>query len=419
VNRSKPYTAQSAGNISEDKITSNYPGLEAISSLIVRTTVETCTQHFHSSLRTIILTGSLARGEGTIEQSQLSATSSGDAEFILILHCSTPLPPLEEIRALMTEIERQISDHGVHCHVDLTCAHSEFLKAMRPHMFAYETRTCGRVVAGHPNILSLIPAFTPSEIPLEDAWRLLSNRMVELIEALAESDDGLGPRVQYRTIKLYLDMATSLLLFAGQYAPSYRERCNNLRKLVSDKQFSFPFSPALFLTHVEESTALKLSRTPLAVVPDPQWVRTACNYAFLLWKWQIRQITGLPQDLSPIELCLGAMARQPKSARIRGWIFALRRYRGDESLKTWLRWLRLARRASPRYCVYAVTGELYLRRYVFVEKSSTDKIQSSPWNLLWDYLPEVSKTLPIRRDFRELGTALAWNYHKYLEGTRA
>ncbi len=394
---------------------------ESLSVTIVDATTKACSLQFGSSLRAVILTGSLARGEGSVQNGR-PGSLAGDAEFILIFHDAARLPPVDQLRNLISEIERQLSDNGVHCHLDLSCAHGDFLRKMRPHIFGYETRVCGRVVAGEADILSLIPPFTPAEIPLEDAWRLLSNRMVELIESLTESENAVTPQIYYRTVKLYLDMATSLLLFAGEYAPSYRERCENLRNLAFSRKLeeTFPFPLQQLSEAVDKFTAQKLfPPDPAGAALDGEWLATARSHAFQLWIWELQKITASPDGLSPTELCLRAMKQQPPALRLRGWIFALRRCGWHKSVRMWPRWVKLARRASPRYWVYAIAAELFLFRDLFSKDFSVEKVKASTWDMLWSALPKVPDAVPVGPNVRMLGRALAWNYHEFLEGTRA
>lgn len=393
----------------------------APSDQVIQKTAEACSRQFGPSLRAVILTGSVARGEGSIQRIQSSEEAVGDAEFILIFHDFVSLPQADELRRLSVDVERQLANNGVYCQLDMSCAHDDFLRRMRPHIFGYETRTCGRVIAGEANILSLIPAFTPSEIPLEDAWRLLSNRMVELIEALSESENNsLSTQVCYRTLKLYLDMATSLLLFVGEYAPTYRERSDNLCKLASDGTSlqSFPFSLQLFSQAVKACTTEKLSLVDFhGVVKDRDWVAAACRTAFQLWMWELRQISGSISDSSPSDLCLLAMSRQPWPVRYRGWLFALRRY-GWRRSSTWPRWLNLARRASPRYWVYAVAGELFQRDESLLEGSSNGPDENPLFAKMWNALPVIPPRVT-PRDTLALCRAVAWNYREFLKDTRS
>jgi hypothetical protein len=393
---------------------------------VAQETSAMCVQHFGPALRAVILTGSLARGEGSLSSDGTPGKLASDAEFIVVLRDSVPLPELAKMARLTGDIEQQLAVGGVECHLALSCAHDDFLLKMQPHIFAYETKFCGKIIMGEADILSLIPAFVPTMIPLEDAWRLVSNRMVEMAEVLAASGSvGVGPvppEVFYRTLKLYLDMATSLLLFAGAYAPSYQERCKNLHAVVENGQNmgAVPFPLDEFSRSVDDCTAWKLS--PASVVKnsvDWGWVSSACQFASLLWIWELRRMTGANTGLSATQLCLQLARQQTIAARVRSWLFVLRRRGWHRSVAEWPRWINLARHASPRYWLYAATGELCLRQANVLIGCNGPGLDPLSLGLLRDCLPMLPPDAarePL--DGKEIARAIAWNYHQFLEETR-
>src|SRR5207244_1226919 len=138
----------------------------------------------------------------------------GDGEFLLIFHARAGLPPAADLSRLCRGIEEELQRQRIRCHLSLSAAHATYLQRLKPHIFAYELRACGQVIWGEPDILSLIPSFSPADIPAEDGWRLLCNRIIEELEVvgdLAEGQEHLSRELYYCTVKLYLDMATSLL----------------------------------------------------------------------------------------------------------------------------------------------------------------------------------------------------------------
>src|ERR1700752_3757287 len=136
-----------------------------------------CFQTYGKSLRAVVLTGSLARDEATIVEERRSWRLLGDAEFLLFFHSGSPLPPKVALNCLRQNIETSISRLGITVEVCLNSAHPKYLRRLRPAIFAYELRTCGRGVGGDSEILQLIPDSAASEISPEDGWRLLSNRI--------------------------------------------------------------------------------------------------------------------------------------------------------------------------------------------------------------------------------------------------
>jgi hypothetical protein len=294
---------------------------------------------------------------------------------------------------------------------------------MKPHIFALEMSVSGRVVYGEPTILGAIPPFTQLDIPREDAWRLLSNRMVEILEIISSSSEDIPSTVpralSYRLIKLYLDMATSLLLFLDCYEPTYRERSERLAELASEphRGLSVPFPLGPFSDTVKACTTAKLTgQLTIPEVSDWQRVRAACDLAFQLWKWELRELTEAKNGDSPRELCLLYMKRQSARTRLRGWAYAIRQQGWLRSYGHWYRWARLARRASPRYWLYACVGEIFLRLETTIPTTS----KSLEWDSLWSYLPMIPPANSTSTSTRQaLLRAVAWNYHEFLEETRA
>src|SRR5205807_6068276 len=116
------------------------------------------------------------------------------------------MPRSRALGPLRQSIEEGVSRRGILARVTLSAVHPDYLRKLRPHIFAYELKKCGRVIWGDSQILSLVPRFSASRIPFEDAWRLLCNRMIEQLEVLDGLEDRptiLPPEAFYRTIKLY------------------------------------------------------------------------------------------------------------------------------------------------------------------------------------------------------------------------
>ncbi len=183
--------------------------------------VRVCEAAWRGRLRALIATGSLVRRE-TLWQQQPDGQRrlSGDAEFIAICHRPLPSNPMQ----LCREIETQLRNCGLVAKTEIQPATARYLKGLGGQIFSYELRTRGRVLTGDAKVLEFIPAIPVSR---EDAWRLLAHRLLEWIEVKVHKAEPM--ELRYALCKLYADMATSLLVFAECYAPSYRERQQALR----------------------------------------------------------------------------------------------------------------------------------------------------------------------------------------------
>ena len=317
--------------------------------------IETCVREY-SGVRAIVLTGSTARGEGTFRCDAGALRVLGDAEFLLVFDDSGELPSCEEMSALSGRIQNALAQcHGITCSIDLSPAYVGYFRKMQPHIFGYEVRECGRVVWGNTAVLDEIPSFQASEIPLEDGWRLLCNRIIEQLDPRLEADPD---RLRYQTVKLYLDMATSLLLFTGRYAPTYRDRAENLRALASGADSNWPFPLYEFAELVSEATEWK-TRLPQDALSELRiFQQPAIPFATQLWRWELQRLTGMANGASAGSLMRCRMKQQLVTQRWRGWVHVLRAEGWFRSWRNWPHWALLAMRGSPRYWIYAACAEL-------------------------------------------------------------
>jgi len=427
---------------------------------------------YPESLLSIILTGSLARDEATWAGEGSRSVALGDAEFMLVFREGTRLPRCTDLEALQERVESALNQRGVTCSVSLNAVSPDYFRKLPPHIFTYELRTCGRVVWGDHNVVSLVPAFAVSDILREDAWRLLANRMIEQLachaadpqaEPIGETP-GLGKdrrgRTPYRLAKLYLDMATSFLVFAGAYEPTYRGRAQRLRELAgrctgdvltvasSSATGSLPFPLRDFADRVSDFTRFKIGEAGCPIddeIPAPtrSLVESAWDYARLLWRWELNLLvtsktdppdpsleSALPHDDSALIESL--MRCQTIRERLRGWLYVVRASGWLCAWRFWPRWVRLGRRGSPRYCVYRAASELAVALPGILKAQSAGPIPgttgAAPTSEAHDldadgvcsWLPLVPESTGTGIDqARLLAQAVLWNYDRFLKGTRA
>ena len=404
----------------------------ALRGAICEETTRLCAQQHGDLLRAIVLTGSLARDEATFVEEKEGRTLLGDAEFFLIFDERAALPPASDLDTLGRGIKDNLLRRGMRCHVTLSAVHPAYLRKLQPHIFAYELKVSGQVVWGESQVLSLIPQFLPPDIPLEDAWRLLCNRMIEQLELadeLAGGSKALSPNLHYRIVKLFLDMATSFLLFVGAYAPTYRERAEKLKLLAdSGPDDAYPFSVRDFAERVAACTQFKLTGTGQSSVSATLgedgaglvfW-EEAIAYARLLWRWELARLTNTKGQVSSRELCARWMRFQPLHYRLRGWLYVLRKRGWHRSWSEWPRWARRSWRASPRYWVYAAASTLFFRLPCLLRPACQRPKTDANWEEVRGWLP-MSKPGPGNDcpSWQQLASEIVWNYHEFVMETRA
>jgi len=384
-----------------------------------------CTQFFGERIRAIILTGSLARDEGTFLRRGDTWTSPGDAEFLIMTSWKTSLPTAEEISEVRRQINSRLLQRKISCKTDLGPAYAHYLRNLPPHIFSYELRECGKVIWGDSNVLNLIPRFPVQQLALEDAWCLLCNRLIELLgfpEELASDGSLSSAKFRYHIQKLYLDMATSFLVFVRAYAPGYQKRREILSRLAEETQGreEYPFDLQEFAEIVAVCTERKLS--PInsdeeAVALDPgEAIRTAHR----LWRWELERLTGTEDALADCELIKRWMRSAPLRQRVRGWLVVLSACGCHKSFGSWPRWLKLCRQASPRGCVYFVASGILFKLLGERTRSHETDWRKDAMTLM-DFLPVRKLGTEARPPVRweDLASDATWNYRRFLVGTRS
>jgi hypothetical protein len=389
--------------------------------------VRVCERQFRRGLRALILTGSFARGEGSFLRNKEIWQALSDAEFIVLLADSVREPSPTEQREMQLRTSHALESRGINCSLSFGFVHPNYLRKLQPSIFAFELRACGRVLAGDASVLSFIPQFQASAIPLEDAWRLLCNRLVECLEVLGHLEnqhEAGSPQDSYRIVKLYLDMCTSLLVFCGAYQPRYAKRAEALSELPQPEPSDAPFSLREFSDQVSAATRFKLSgnsvesfdisnRDEMASLTTEAMV-----YARQLWRWELKKLTHSSDNPDDQQLLKRWMRQQRIVRRIRGWTYVCRKQGWHRSWREWPRWLRLLCQASPRYCVYAVATEM-----CFGLPSSPDKargLTDSNCQRWRNFLPMRQQIYGLERTLRsKLMAETLWNYEQFLVGTRA
>jgi hypothetical protein len=397
----------------------------ALRATIGSETARLCAKQYAGQLRAVVLTGSLARDEGTWRTDGGRSRALGDAEFLLVFGDRAPLPDLRNVQSLVQKIDSRLGALGIVCPITLSPVRATFLRRLRPAIFAYELRASGQVVWGDATVLSLAPAFSAAEIPLEDAWCLLCNRLVE--QLAVASDVGEPPTdptepALYHTVKLHLDMATSLLVFLGSYEPTYRQRAERLRDLArrQDQADRYPFRLEPFARIVSACTEWKLGGGDEPAPEGVSW-EGVIERARRLWRWELARLSGVSAELPDHALLEAWLSRQSAADRARGWLHVLRKCGWQRSWRSWPRWAQLARRGSPRYLVYSAACRLLFELPRFEVEGADETREGGVWEGLWEDLPVIrpwadqGRALP----WQEAASEITWSYREFLVGTRA
>jgi hypothetical protein len=379
-----------------------------------------CLQLLGPKLKAVILTGSLARNEATWREVDGTIDFLSDAEFVVILHEWADLPWNEAATLISRGAEEELRNVGISCKLSLGAVHESYLSRLGETIFGFELLTCGEVLYGDPKLLLSRAPHADIQVTLEDGWRMLANRTVELLEILPELAAGkalLSDAAQYRLTKLYLDLATSLLVFKREFVAGYQARADRLRELQErDALGDLPFNADQFIEIVCHCAAYKITSMWTGASPfaERKCVGRAIADLLNLWSWELAQMSSTEIG-SPDSLLRLHMRNQCMKARLRGWLFAVRREGMVAALHHGLRWFALFRIASPRYCVYAAALNIW--NTVQLDDSQNlgvDLGAAGRW------LPVVRRTdAPVRNDITGVVSTILWNYLEFLVETRS
>lgn len=392
-------------------------------SQICQVVTKNCATTFGNRMISLILTGSAARNEATILKDGNRWKIAGDAEFLALVRQETGT----DVRAatlVSSESSKELSQQGIDAVIEVAVVTASYFQKLPPYIFSYELRTCGKVISGDPTALSLIPEFSVAEISREDAWRLLCNRMIEQLEFvddLETSTSELTPRLAYATVKLYLDMATSYLVFTGNYAPTYRERTDRILALARNAAIEAPFPLAKFSTRVAQYTSWKLSGEEPFEEAGCEFWHDAISYMRRLWRWEMIRLTDANGELTVSSLARRLAEDQNAHQRFRAWMSAAKRNGWLNSILQFPRWIRLFRRSTPRYSVYQAAAEIAFRLPCLLKHRGRPPRLDVNWR-------ELHNLLPVRRSqpdlsscpvWRQVADDVLWNYKQLLRSTRA
>ena len=178
----------------------------------------------------VLLTGSFARGEGTVIANPLNSSRwLSDVECLVVVRDG--IVSRQEIQRSMRQIERDTNSDRANAargiKVELRAILTEGMTRLPPAIFTSELREHVKLLCGDPTAIPFPPAGLNGDgISKRDAFRLLNNRIIEQIAMRSEYTDGTtdGTATGYSLAKFWIDLGTSLSVFLGCYRPGYRSR---------------------------------------------------------------------------------------------------------------------------------------------------------------------------------------------------
>jgi hypothetical protein len=321
----------------------------------------------------LVLTGSFARGEGTVLPIDGHLRVLGDIEFLVLLPHAADYRELRPSLAVWsTQVSQTLAERGMRVDVEFGPVQESYLRRRaRPSIFVYELRRHGRVVWGPPDLLQRIPPFGAEAIPRSDAVHLVFNRAIEQLDAWDRVHALTGEAlldVAYQRLKLQLDLAGSALAFAGRHVSAYAERPRAFAALLDDTPTLAALLPPAFVDDLERSARAKLAPTLEDVLPAGRlgeqraWVRAEIRRHLpavaAVLRWELGQLLGGDAPLPTLlERWTGT---QSWRSRGRQWMKLALHPMPSPLPLSGRRAARLALRSTPRALTYAAAATAYV-----------------------------------------------------------
>ncbi len=178
----------------------------------------------------ILLTGGFGRGEGSVISSGGNHRPLND--YDLLVACD------EGLRSKLKSVGCRLAGKIGIDYVDIGPLHPDWFDKLRLTLFAFDVKYGTQTIWGNESLLESIPAFAPSEIPLEEGYQLLQNRIAGLLLGLkphlfqstqwAESESAF---LIHQIAKAAISIGDFRLLSLGDYSCSYKQRLDRLLNL--------------------------------------------------------------------------------------------------------------------------------------------------------------------------------------------
>jgi hypothetical protein len=324
----------------------------------------------------LALTGSFARGEGSVLPVNGHLRVLGDMEFFAVVAegaDSRGLGP--RLAALGRQATASLGRGDVVVDLEFGALSTEYLRRRaQPSIFLYDLATHGKVLWGDRDALAQMRPFGACHIPPEDAVYLLFNRTIEQLDAyerIGELEGEALLEVAYQRLKLLLDLAGSALAFRGAHVASYRDRPAAFARLRAETPALGELLPPGFEDDLARAALAKiaprpdgLDLPPLEAPPAAQraWLRRQIEAgvpalgAFL--RWELEERLGRRADLSDL---LARWLEQPSlGRRVWDWAKVALHPLPPPLPLGLLRCARLFLRSTPRALLYAAGARAYL-----------------------------------------------------------
>ncbi len=292
------------------------------------------------SVAGVLLTGSFARGEGTVIPHPGNGSRwLSDVECLVVVRDG--VVSKQEIQRSMRQVERDTNSDRANAargiKVELRAILTEGMLRLRPTIFTQELCEHAKLLWGDPAAIPLPPAPSSGEtISKHDAFRLLNNRIIEQIAVRSEYADRISDTTAtaYSLAKFWIDLGTSLSVFLGCYRPGYRSRQKPIEDALRAHQKILGAEMCgRLISRFRNAMAQKLGQTGFPSGDLTPEFSEAVEIARATWNWESGQLLGTSAATGDWRGIFARLSRlETAQQRLRDWARLLRQPSGLRQL---------------------------------------------------------------------------------------
>jgi hypothetical protein len=292
------------------------------------------------SVAGVLLTGSFARGEGTvIPHSGNGSRWLSDVECLVVVR--NGVVSSQEIHRSMRQVEQETNSDRANSargiKVELRAIFTEGMLRLRPTIFTQELCENAKLLWGDPAEIPLPPAPSSGEtISKYDAFRLLNNRIIEQIAVRSDYADRISDTTAtaYSLAKFWIDLGTSLSVFLGCYRPGYRSRQTPIEDaLRSNQNILGADMCGRLIFRFRNAMAQKLGQNGFPSGDLNPEFSEAVEIARATWNWESGQLLGTSAAAGDWRGIFARLSRlETAQQRLRDWARLFRRPSGLRQL---------------------------------------------------------------------------------------
>ena len=292
------------------------------------------------SVAGVLLTGSFARGEGTVIANGGSKSRwLSDVECLVVVRGG--IVSKQEIQRSMRQVERDTNSDRANAErgikVELRAILTEGMLRLPPAIFTRELCEHAKLLAGDPAAIPVPPAPSIGEsISRRDAFRLLNNRIIEQIAVRSEYADRTSDTTAtaYSLAKFWIDLGTSLSVFLGCYRPGYRSRQRPVEDaLRANQEILGAEMCSRLICRFRNAMAQKLGQAGFPHGDLAGEFSEAVEVARATWNWESGQLLGTGTAAGDWRGIFARLSSLETAAqRMRDWARALRQPSGLRQL---------------------------------------------------------------------------------------